>query len=124
MDIKIISQKRPVIEAVLNGKKYNFLLDTGASVGIIDKRTKGVHTSWRSVTIVDASGDNISCPVLKDLVQVGGKNIGQFILSDLSGVRESIRQETGKDITGIISYPQMQSLHTNLDMDSNMLKIS
>lgn len=121
MELKFQSRKRPIIEAVLNGKKIMLLVDTGASVGMIDKRVKGLHPSHRTIPIVDASGDEIRCDVLNDFVNVGGKEIAQFITSDLSGIRESIRRETGIDIQGILSYPQVQMLGASVDTEKNVL---
>jgi hypothetical protein len=37
-----------------------------------------------------------------------GIEVAQFLLADISGIRASIKEETGIDIVGIVSYPQMQ----------------
>lgn len=121
MDIKFLSSKRPIIEAELNGKKYAFLLDTGASVGIIDNRLKGLHPSSRKIPIIDASGDSIKCPILNDYIILGGKKLTQFLSSDIGGVRQSIGNETGYDIRGIISYAQMKSINAVMDIAGNKL---
>lgn len=123
MEIRFESRKRPVVAARLNGKEYHFLLDTGASVGLIDKGVRGLHPSARKVRIVDASGDEIRCPVLGDTVEIGGKRITQFIASDLSGVRSSIQRETGLRIDGIIGYGQMQAIGAVMDTSKGTLTI-
>lgn len=123
MEIRMESTKRPVIKARLLGAERFFLLDTGASVGMIDSRVKGLHPSHRKVDIVDASGDEMSLPVLNDFVTAGGRTLGQFLLTDLKGVRDSIARETGLRIDGIIGYAQMKSLGIVIDTDKNVITI-
>lgn len=123
MELKLQTRKRPIIEAVLNGRKIMLLVDTGASVGMIDESVKGLHTSHRTLPIIDASGDEIRCGVLNDFVKVGGKDVAQFISSDLSGIRGSIRRETGIDIQGILGYSQAQMLGLALDTARNVVTV-
>lgn len=115
METRFETDERPIIKGALNGKERYFLLDTGASVGMLHNGVKGLHPSGRKLTIVDASGDELRCPVLDDTVEVGGKQLTQFIASNLSGVRSSIWRETGVTIDGIIGYGQMRFMGARLD---------
>lgn len=123
MKVKIISDSRPIIKATLKGKEYNFLLDTGAAVGIIDDSIKRLNESHRSISIVDASGDEVKCPILNEFVSIAGKQIYQFVKSNIYGVQSSIKQQTGIWIDGIISYPQLQAINASLDIKNNQLII-
>ena len=51
-------------------------------------------------------------------VDFEGKKIPQFLLADISGVVESIKRETGIEILGIISLPQMSMIGMNIDVNS------
>lgn len=123
MEIKFESTERPVIKGALNDRERHFLLDTGASVGMLHNGVKGLHPSGRKLAIVDASGDELRCPVLNDTVEVGGKQLTQFIASNLSGVRDSIWRETGVTIDGIIGYKQMKFLGAVVDTAKGVLAV-
>lgn len=123
MEIRFQSEERPIVRGLLGGRERCFLLDTGASVGMIDSRVKGLHPSGRQLTVVDASGDELRCPVLDDTVEVGGRRLTQFIASDLKGVRGSILRETGVTVDGIIGYGQMKSLGARMDMARGVLSL-
>ena len=112
--MEIISTSRPIIEAVLNDKKRNFLLDTGASVGMLSDKIKGLHKSNRTVTIIDASGDDTECFLVDDFVVYNGRKTAQFVVSDFSGIQDSIYRETSVWIDGIIGYLQMRILGSEL----------
>jgi hypothetical protein len=45
--------------------------------------------------------------------------IPQFLLADISGVVESVKRETGIEILGIISLPQMKMANIALDCNDN-----
>lgn len=83
----------------------------------------GLHPSGRQLSVVDASGDELRCPVLNDTVEVGGRTLAQFIASDLSGVRGSILRETGVAIDGIIGYRQMKFIGARMDMARGVLSL-
>lgn len=110
----ILSDRRPIVECELLGRKRLFLIDTGASVGMVHDGVRGTHPSGRSVPIVDASGDETRCPVLRDTASVGGMEVGQFVSMDISAVRESIRRQTGLSIDGLLSWPQLVTLGATL----------
>lgn len=122
METRFESDKRPIVRATLNGRERLFLLDTGASVGMVDSSVKGLHPSKRTLTIVDASGDEIRCPVLNDTVEIGGRRLTQFIASDMRGVQGSIMRETGLRIDGVIGYGQMRFLGAVVDTTNGTLR--
>lgn len=123
MEIRFQTTERPIVRGVLNGRGSCFLLDTGASVGMLHDGLGGLHPSGRQLSVVDASGDELRCPVLNDTVEVGGRTLAQFIASDLSGVRGSILRETGVAIDGIIGYRQMKFIGARMDMARGVLSL-
>lgn len=121
--IKSLSDKRLIIEGIVNDKPAYFLLDSGASVALIDKDRKkeyGLKEGRRfEGTIIGAGGEMRNVRHCDTFVHFGGKVIPQFILADISGVVKSIKKETGIEILGIISLPQMSMIGMNLDINSS-----
>lgn len=120
-----MSEKRLIVEGLVNGKKACFLLDTGASVGLIDssRRKKfGLVVGRRyNGTLVGAGGEMEECHVCNTVVEVHGRKISQFLLSDISGVVSSIRRETGIEILGIIGLPQMKFAGIRIDANDDLV---
>ena len=121
--IKSISDERIIVEGKVNGKEAFFLVDTGASVGLMDSNQRDDYGLVRgrkySGTIVGAGGEMRNVRHCDTFVHFGGKVIPQFLLADISGVVKSIKQETGIEILGIISLPQMSMIGMNLDINSS-----
>jgi predicted aspartyl protease len=125
--IKSISDKRLIIEAKVNDKKAYFLIDTGASIGLIDnnKRKKFDLSVGREYngTLVGAGGEMRNVRHCNTFVEFEDKVIPQFLLADISGVVESIERETGVAILGIISLPQMKMANLSIDCNDNEIII-
>ena len=123
--IKSIAKKRLIIEAQVNGKAANFLIDTGASVAIMDsnQRKKFDLKEGRKFgsTIVGAGGEMRNVRHCETFAYFEGRAIPQFLLADISSVVESIEKETGVEILGIISLPQMSIIGMNIDVNSQEL---
>lgn len=121
--IKSISDKRLIVEGKVNDKTAYFLLDTGASIALID-RTKREKFELKegkryNGTIVGAGGEMRNIRHCDTFVHFEGRVIPQFLLADIGGVVESIKRETGIEILGIISLPQMRFANISLDMNDN-----
>lgn len=124
---KSLSDKRLIIEAEVNGKKGFFLIDTGASVGLIaeDKVKKFDIVRGRKYpgSLVGAGGEMEDVYYCNTLVRFGGKDIPQFLITNISGVRNSIERETGIEILGIIGLSQMKITSMQVDANDNMIII-
>lgn len=127
IEFKSKSEKRLIVEGRVNGKAANFLIDTGASVGLMDNnqiRDYGLDKGKRfGGTIVGAGGEMRNVRYCNTFVEVGEKIIPQFLLADIEGVVESIQRETGIEILGIISLPQMRLAGINIDSNDNLIII-
>ena len=121
--IKSLSDKRLIVAAEVNDKPAYFLLDSGASVALIDKDRKkeyGLKEGRRfEGTIIGAGGEMRNVRHCDTFVHFGGKVIPQFLLADISGIVKSIKKETGIEILGIISLPQMSMIGMNIDINSS-----
>lgn len=125
--IKSKSEKRLIIEGIVNGKTANFLIDTGASVALIDdtkvKKYELAVGKRFNGTLVGAGGEMRNIRHCNTFVNVGGKDISQFLIADIESVVKSIKKETGIEILGIISLPQMKFAGINIDANSNLIII-
>lgn len=110
--IKSKSEKRLIIEANVNNKPAYFLLDTGASVALINKEKIDKYNLKRGMdykgTLIGAGGEIENVEVCNTLVDFEGTKIPQFLLADISNIVKSIKKETGIEILGIISLYQMK----------------
>lgn len=127
-EIASLSEKRPIIRCTVNGKSANFLVDTGASVGLIDKSKKKefglVSGKQYNGSIVGAGGEIDDLYMCNTIVMLEGKPISQFLLADIEVVKDSISRTTGIEILGIIGYKQMQMLGISLEPFKNIIKIN
>lgn len=123
MRIKSESESRLIIEVEINGKSAYMLVDTGATVGMIDERKvksyglkKGRNFNG---TIVGAGGTMKNVRHCDTSAVFQGRLIPQFLLADIKNVVESIKRETGIEILGIISLSQMKIIGMNIDTNSH-----
>lgn len=125
--VKSLSEERLIIEGLVNGKAAYFLIDTGASVGMMDygKRYDYDLKVGRRYggTLMGAGGEMRNVKHCDSFLYIGEKVVPQFLLADISGVVESIQRETGIEILGIISLPQMKMCGISLDCNDNLIII-
>lgn len=122
--MKSLSNKRLIIEVGVGSNRANFLLDTGASVGIVNKydakKLKIKEGRQYKGSIVGAGGTMRNIHYCDTLIQLpNNKQIGQFLIADIANVCDSIYYETKVKIVGIISLPQMKMAGINIDTNSN-----
>lgn len=117
------SDKRLIVEGKVDDKTAYFLIDTGASVGLIDydQRKKYDLQKGKSYagTIVGAGGKMNNVYHCNTFVNVEDRTIPQFLLADISDVVNSIERQTGIKILGIISLPQMKMCNISIDCNDN-----
>lgn len=127
MKIQSLTSKRIIIEAMVNGKKGKFLVDTGASVGLIDesriKKYDLIKGRAYNGTIIGAGGELSQPHICNSFIEVGNKRMAQFLLTDIKDIRRSIEHETGHEILGIISLSQLQAIGATIDTDDCYLLI-
>ena len=115
------------MECTVNGRQGNFLVDTGASVGLIAEdrvRKFGLLEGRRYPgTLIGAGGEISGVRYCNTFANLKGKDIPQFLIADISAVRKSIRRETGVEILGIISLPQMKIAGMQVDANDNLIII-
>lgn len=122
MRVKSESEKRLIIKASLNNKEAYFLVDTGATVGMIDKRAEKEYKLQKgnkyNGTIIGAGGEIKSVYHCDTFAEFQGKQIPQFLFADLGDIIKSIKRETGIEIVGILCLKQMSFIGMNIDVNS------
>ena len=125
LEIKSKSDKRLIVEGVINGRKALMLIDTGATVGLLSESIKKPYKlkmRKHTVTLAGAGGtfkaEHCETPLL-----LGRTMIYQFYVADISDVINSIKRQTGLEIQGIISLPQCKVAQMEIDTDDNFIKI-
>lgn len=121
------SEKRLIVEGLVNGKAACFLVDTGASVGLMDydqRKDYDLEVGKRfNGTIVGAGGEMRNVRHCNTFLHLHGKQVPQFLLADISPVVKSVKRETGIDILGILSLPQMKMTGVQIDANDNLIII-
>ena len=119
------SEKRLIVEGSVNGKAACFLVDTGASVGMMDYDQREDYDLAEgrrfNGTIIGAGGEMRNVRHCDTFLILQNKVIPQFLLADISNVVESIVRETDIKILGIISLPQMRMCGISLDCNDNLI---
>ena len=121
------SEKRLIVEGLVNGKAAHFLIDTGASLGLMDygqrKRYEiDVGKKYKG-TIVGAGGEMEDVRHSDTFLHLSTKVVPQFLLADIGAIVKSIKKETGIEILGIIGLPQMKMAGIQLDTNDNLIII-
>ena len=123
--VKSKSDNRLIIEAEMNGKNACFLVDTGASVGLISKHAEKEYKLKKGRkyggTLIGAGGEIKNVYHCDTPANFEGRLIPQFLFADIDNVIKSIKRETGIEILGIISLPQMK--FAGIGIDSNDMEI-
>lgn len=132
--IKIEDQigTKPVVKMTLNGKKIWVLLDTGASVNLLDIKVQkkydfGVYNRpGNSVNVVGFASSEMELPRVDgiDLRYQGIRLKDEFLAHDLTDVVNSVKQESMITISGIIGYSMMRKYGFVIDMGKDVAVLS
>lgn len=116
-----VTSKRPIISVSVNGKPAYMLVDTGASVGLIDvnaRKLYGFDCGLPYAGSVTGVGGDVGVWHTKKLaVDIVGVPLVQFLTSDIMSVADSIQRETGIRISGIIGWKQINGAEMKIMED-------
>lgn len=121
--IKSKSSERLIIDMEMNGKKYPMLVDTGATVSIINERLKGLTYDRHPPMQLQGLGGGSEGRRVITVGRIGGRIVNQFLSTDIRNIRESIEQETGIKIEGIIGLPQLKFACAVIDTVNNEIRV-
>ena len=127
MIARSLSDKRILVKVQVNEKDGVMLLDTGASLSMIDESKSGYYGFRKGVKFagtIQGAGGEISAYHAKNLmVNLEGIAMYQFITADISSIVASIRRETGITVCGIIGLPQMKAAEIKIYPANGIIKI-
>lgn len=100
----------PIVEIELNGKPQYWVIDTGANLSVVDNGFYENHEDdFEYLDNMDMTLNGVSSSVsyistyLNGIIGKGEDTINhQFITSDLSSVRQNIKENLGISIAGIL----------------------
>lgn len=125
-DYVLKNRNTPIIEAVINGVTVNMLIDTGASVNIINSESvykfKGakLYGEKHLVTV----GSNTRANSLRNVeALVKERPVTDFITLDLTSLQGSIQAETRLEIDGIIGVNGIKQLGMVIDLSRGIVTI-
>ena len=118
-DYILKNRNTPIIEAVINGVEVNLLIDTGASVNIINSESvykfKGAKLYGERYLVT--VGSNARANLLNNIdVKIKDRNVTRFMAIDITSLQESILAETRIEIDGIIGVSGIKELGMVIDL--------
>lgn len=109
----------PVVTFTVKDKKLNFILDTGCTISIINKKlvsTLDVKHLSATSSVFGMEGNLIECGTcLINLEYKGNQYCDQFQILDLDDSFNKIKQESGVNIHGIIGTRFFQKYESIID---------
>lgn len=114
---------RPIIKGKVGDKEAYFLLDTGSNLSLIDSNQidkYGLNVGQEFPgTLVGTGGITEHTHYCISIIIIGGRELSEFIILDLSSIKNSILRETGFEILGVIGYSQMKELEIIINPAKN-----
>ena len=122
----VLSDKRPIIKISINGNNAYALVDTGASLNLIDDNQLKSFKVSRRFKMGDAQGVGGSTElyhVNNCKVDIEGVPVYQFVSSDLSNIVNSIEAETNIKISCILGIPAIKEAELIINPSTNEISI-
>ena len=110
---KIIFDRVPFVYATINGQRELFLIDTGASVSMLDKTfcdAAGIYYADSEVEIIGVNGASIP-QKLTGRIPFHLDSIPRFSVQDMT----SLRRAAGRNIKGLIGSDVLSAYHISID---------
>ena len=109
----------PVVTFINNGNKFNFLLDTGASLSIIDSnivdKLKNTPTEGKG-TVFGMEGNKVDVTYTDIILEYKNKKFTEnFQIVDMKTAFDGVKKETGVTVHGILGSSFLQNNKYVLD---------
>lgn len=113
---KILFDRVPFVYATINGQRELFLIDTGASVSMLDKTfcdDAGIYYAASGVEIIGVNGASVPqkltgrIPFQLDSIPYSAR----FSVQDMT----SLRRAAGRNIKGLIGSDVLSAYHISID---------
>lgn len=125
----ILVNNIPVVEATLNGKKVNLIVDSGASISVLDlNQQKSLRfMSYESSSTAVGYGGVANFRTAQGIDLVLGDSIQvktDFRAQDLSALVSMIKSDQGVKISGILGSDVWKNLHAVIDYKHQVLIVT
>jgi len=132
MKIKLKQNKTNylIAKGIVNGKKVSFIIDTGASSSMIDKKWADKLNLKLSKSNGKAAGygsASFDLSIIKKLeIELGDKvfKISKAMCTDLSNVNKSLKRDGAKPIVGLIGADILIKYKAIIDYDKMTMKLT
>lgn len=119
--------KIPVVEGKINGKKAFFIVDSGASLSVLDENQKNYYSFDTQESNIEAAGYS-GVAVFREVVgadiEIGGiRFVTDFKSQDMSKIVSIIRSTEGVSISGIIGSDIMKTNNFIINYTDNSLTL-
>ena len=117
----------PIVECSLNGKKGFFILDTGASVTILDSRVAKQYgfyvDKFDSQPLTGFGGRESEIRNAYNTTLILNQTIlpKKCVAQDLSHVADAIQHNAGVQVIGVIGVDNMKALGLKIDLKNQIL---
>ena len=115
----------PLVQAKLNNQYKYFILDTGASISVIDEsEVKNMKVYYENANTITGYGGIIkTSKVLKNPnVELGGiKLTDKWLVQDINHIKTAVKNNTNITIAGIIGNNQLARYHLIIDLNKGRL---
>lgn len=112
----------PIITFYNEGKKFNFLLDTGATISVIDSNALNNFTHEKikeSGVVYGMEGNTINVSFIKASLEHKGKLYSEeFQVVDMSSAFSKLKSESGVNLSGILGNSFFKKYQYVLDFES------
>lgn len=112
----------PVITFYNGGKKFNFLLDTGATFSVIDSNVLDNFSHKKlddEGTLYGMEGNRITVSYIRALLEYKGMNYEEdFQVVDMSAAFNQVKAESGVTLSGILGSLFFRRYQYILDFES------
>lgn len=123
MITKLLHKKRPIIRLTIDGVGRYALLDTGASLSIVNEDIANKGREYHAA-VIGAGGEQLNLYYPKDTaVDIWGIRLTNFLVGDISAVRRSIKRETGLEIDMIVGSSDIKSSEMKIDLYNDIVKL-
>lgn len=112
----------PVITFYNDGNKFNFLLDTGATMSVIDSNVLNSLSHEKlddTGTVCGMEGNKVSVSYIRALLEYKGRNYEEdFQVVDMSAAFGQVKAESGVSLSGILGSLFFKRYQYVLDFES------
>lgn len=117
----------PIVKGTLNNKPAYFILDTGASISILDTKqikSYGVNAVGEGVLVIGYGGADSPTFELEFVnVHMGTLSLNaDFHGKDISNIVSVVKKISGKNIVGIIGNNNISRSRLVLDFNKNLVR--